>query len=91
MCQFGHGGREFSQRTYDAAVGNHRWSDYLLGDRIPPDAVFVGFTATRQQTFVCRANHFRELVPGKMIAGQCIVPSNGLEHTYSSSQVLRNP
>jgi hypothetical protein len=66
-CYLPLNGAEIRLSNYDVAVGNGVWRRSNVNTAIPPSAVLVGFTAHRQNTFSCRANHQTYMIAGRVI------------------------
>jgi hypothetical protein len=73
---------------YDVAVGSSDvWLTFTRGMTIPRNAVHVGFTAGRQDTYACRNNHSGSLMPGSVEGGFCFIAS-GASHRYENFELL---
>jgi hypothetical protein len=89
ICVVGFNGGVSRLSTYDVATGNPIWRNTNRQTAIPGNAVLVGFTSNREETYACRAMHDGHQLPGRVDAQRrCFVPLSGREFQHDNYQIL---
>lgn len=86
-------GKEVSVDTYEVLVNPQDvYLEWIVpdGHKIPTGAVVGGKTGTGEVTYIARAKHAGEYVPGKYVPTDqvCYIPWGGQEHQYDQFEVM---
>lgn len=86
-------GKEVKMDTYEVLVNPQDvYLDWVapVGNKLPTGAVVGGKTAKGELTYIGRAKHHGEFIPGKYIQSNGVVylPWGGKEHYYSDCEVM---
>lgn len=92
-CNFGYGGAEVVEPSYEVLVGALFTWQPTVGPilRAPPHAVPSGREVSGILQYVCRASYMTGIHPGKMVKGACSIGYGGSEVGLSSFDLLLDP